>query len=892
MEQSEKPALLLLFLHSFLSGISLVFFETAANTLFLMEHNISELPYVYIIASILSVLMGIIYTKLEKKLDIQKLLKLSLYFVLGVIVIFFILIKFNDNKLSFMGIMIFKDILWMFVGMEFGILTGIIFNIRQGKRLFGLLMTGEILSGILGGLSISYILNYIETIDLLLISSLSLVLSLVLLNKIIKTFEKRFDDVEVEDEDENTKSAYSTLLKNKYYVIFFAISLLAFFVFYFIDYIFYFKVEERFTNEKELASFFGIFIAMLNIVNIVSSVFLSGKLLTRYGVGLGLMAIPVLALIGTSSLLLTLSFSLAIAFAILLILKLLNEAFDISILTPSFRIIYQSIPISQRMRVMALRETIIEPIAMGLAGVLLLLSSMIEGIEVVCYAIVVFCIIWIILAKTLKVQYVEALKQLLNRRQVITDETFLENVDSTIFLQGLKSENEVEVIFSIESLVKIHYFDIKNILGSMLSHDCIQVRLSVLNAIYKSNITALSSQLQSRIQEEKEETVFSVLLNTYCKLLGFEAIAVVKPLVNDEHQYIKESAIVALVRYCGIDGILIAGEFIKKLFSDDSVASRLNALYILNRIGVLGFYDSIKESLHSQNDELKNKAIETIGNLKVMRLVPEVIKNLNNQQFRVNSMNALVKFENSVVVQLIESFESTTEMAQKTALIKVLTALKDDKANDFVLKQIENALLVDVVYEALFKNSFRFTKKEAINDLLFSNLLDVLKLHKVLQSFESKEYENTYSVIKEFKNKKIDNVFLLLAFSFPRATIIQARSNYQSKSQEKRAYAVELLDNLLSIEIKNSVVPILEEVSLAKRITRYSKVYSLEEFNQTQNFENILTEESHPLVLKLSLMYELGKNKNKIFMNHLQNLTSHNNQDIHKTAKWALKQLK
>jgi len=857
-----------------------------------MEYNISELPYVYISASILSVLMGLFYTKLQDKIDIQKLLKISLYFVLAMVIVFFILIKFNDNKLSAMGIMIFKDILWMFVGMEFGILTGIIFNIRQGKRLFGLLMTGEILSGILGGLSIGYILNYVQTIDLLFFSSLTLILSIVLLNKIIKTFPKRFDDAAVDDETEASDGGYSSLLKNKYYLIFFSISLLSFLVFYFIDYIFYFTVEERFTDEKELAIFFGFFIAMLNVVNIISSVFLSGRLLSRYGVGLGLMAIPVLALIGTSSLLVTLSFSVAIAFIILLVLKLLNEAFDISILTPSFRIIYQSIPVSQRMRVMAFRETIIEPIAMGLAGVLLLLSSMIEGVEMVCYAIIVICIIWVVLAKILKVQYVDALKKLLNRRQVITDETFLENIDTTIFLKGLKSDNEVEVIFSLESLAKIQYFDIEKILGSLLSHKSTQVRLSVLQVIYKNDMMTLSSKLQRRIKEEKEEAVFSALLNTYCKLLGFEAIAVVKPLVGDEHQYIKESAIVALVRYCGIDGILIAGELIKKLFADDSVAKRLNALGILNRIGVLGFYDSIKESLQSQNDELKNKAIETIGNLKVKRLAPEVIKNLNKQKFRINSINALVKFESSIIGQLIQSFESTRELAQQTALIKVLASLKVDIANEFILKQTQNTLLVDVVYESLFKNSFRFSKKEDINELLFSNLLDVLKLYKILQFFDKEEYTNTFNVINEFKNKKVENIFLILGLAFPRETIIQARSNYQSTSQEKRAFAVELLDNLLNNEIKNSVIPILDDISLSKRITRYNKTHSLEEYNQTQYFEKILTDELQPLVLKLSLIYELGKTQNKNHIKHLQDLASHSNIDINQTAIWALKQLK
>lgn len=883
---------MLLFFHSFLSGISLVYFETTANTLFLMEYNISELPYVYIIASLVSVLIGVFYARLEEKFQIQKLLKISLFFVLSVIIIFFILIKFNDTKLSAMGIMVFKDILWMFVGMEFGILTGIIFDIRQGKRLFGLLMTGEIFSGILGGLSIGYILNYIETIDLLLVSSLSLVLSIFLLNKIIKTFDKRFDEAEVTEIDETLQIGYSSLLKNKYYLTFFAISLLSFFIFYFIDYIFYFKVEELYTNEKELASFFGIFIAMLNIVNIISSVFLSGKLLNRYGIGLGLMAIPILTLIGTSSLLITLSFSVTIAFVILLILKLFDEVFDISILTPSFRIIYQSIPISQRMKVLAFRETIIEPLAMGLAGVILLLLSMVKGIEIVCYAIVILSIIWLFLAKILKVQYIEALKQLLNRRQVIMDKSFLKNIDTNIFLEGLKSDNEIEVIYSIESLIEVQYLDIENILHSLLSHKSKQVRISVLRIIYDKNIIHLSSHLKLRIEEEKDKQVFPNLLNTYCKLLEVEAIDVIKPLVFNKHKYIKESAIVALVRYCGIDGILIAGEQIKKLFEEDSVRDRFNSLCILNRIGVLGFYDFIKESLDSKNKKLKNKAIETIGNLKVKRLIPEVIENLDKQQYRINSMNALTRFGSGIIQQLIESFESTEKIIQKIALIKVLASLKDDIANDFLLKQIYHPLLVDVIYEALFKNNFHFSKKKDINNLLFLNLNEILKLYVVLHSFEKKEYINTFTVINELKDKKIDNIFLILGLAFPRETIIQARLNYQSKSQDKKAFAVELLDNLLSIEIKNSVIPILEDISLSKKISLYKESHSLEVYNQTQYFEKILNDELHPLVLKLSIIYELGENKNKIFIEYLQNLISHTNTDIKKTAKWAVKQFK
>ena len=137
-----------------------------------------------------------------------------------------------------MWIMVFKDILWIFVGIEFGILSGMIFNIRQGKRLFGILASGEIIAGIIGGLSIGFIIEVTDTINLLVISSLALVVSFLLLLKILHQFSSRFHDKAENYENENSKISYADILKNRYYLLFFAISILSFFVFYFIDYIF------------------------------------------------------------------------------------------------------------------------------------------------------------------------------------------------------------------------------------------------------------------------------------------------------------------------------------------------------------------------------------------------------------------------------------------------------------------------------------------------------------------------------------------------------------------------------------------------------------------------------------------------------------------------------
>ncbi|MGB5793243.1 hypothetical protein [Poseidonibacter sp.] len=85
---------------------------------------------------------------------------------------------------------------------------------------------------------------------------------------------------------------------------------------------------------------------------------------------------------------------------------------DISILSPTFRILYQPIPMKYRTKVLAFRETIIEPLSLGIAGVLLLYLSTLQGIEPLYYIIILMALCWLYFAWHLKNEYVITLKKM------------------------------------------------------------------------------------------------------------------------------------------------------------------------------------------------------------------------------------------------------------------------------------------------------------------------------------------------------------------------------------------------------------------------------------------------------------------------------------------------
>ena len=64
-----------------------------------------------------------------------------------------------------LGLMLWKDVLWMLVNIEFWAVAGMLFDLRQGKRLFGIAESGYISAVILGGFAIPALTRAFGTVE-------------------------------------------------------------------------------------------------------------------------------------------------------------------------------------------------------------------------------------------------------------------------------------------------------------------------------------------------------------------------------------------------------------------------------------------------------------------------------------------------------------------------------------------------------------------------------------------------------------------------------------------------------------------------------------------------------------------------------------------------------
>ncbi len=174
----EGKSVALMLLHSFFIGISLVYFEMAATALFLSRMDKDILPYLYIAAAILSAFVGFGYSRIKERMSFPNLMTATLLFLLILVGAFRLGLTLTDGRWLLFGLLSCNRVLIMLADFEYWSVAGRLYDIRQGKRLFSLIGSGEVIAEIGSAFSVPFLVRVIGVKNLLLLSVAGLACSL------------------------------------------------------------------------------------------------------------------------------------------------------------------------------------------------------------------------------------------------------------------------------------------------------------------------------------------------------------------------------------------------------------------------------------------------------------------------------------------------------------------------------------------------------------------------------------------------------------------------------------------------------------------------------------------------------------------------------------------
>ncbi|MFZ4564325.1 MAG: hypothetical protein ACOYNU_13180, partial [Bacteroidales bacterium] len=186
--EEYKPVLILM-VFSFFIGMSISFYFTASNAIFLKHFKPKMIPVSFIASGIIIYLAWWIFSHIDKKISLYYQVVIKFLFVfLSVLAISIGVYAFDSGWITFIMYTWVRLIVYITLVNFWGV-AGRLFNVRQGKRIFALISIGEVVSYMTGYLSIPLILKFLNTSNLLFLASFFLFICLVMVLIIFATFK-------------------------------------------------------------------------------------------------------------------------------------------------------------------------------------------------------------------------------------------------------------------------------------------------------------------------------------------------------------------------------------------------------------------------------------------------------------------------------------------------------------------------------------------------------------------------------------------------------------------------------------------------------------------------------------------------------------------------------
>ena len=144
IQSEEAPRVLRMVLYSTFTGLFTAFYIATANALFLAHFDVETLPWVYVAAAGVAYFMVTLFSRLESRATFGALLLITSSMLLIVVAGgWAAYVTWGNRWIAFMIFVALTPSISL-VALQFWGLAGRLFDLRQGKRLFGLIGSGSV----------------------------------------------------------------------------------------------------------------------------------------------------------------------------------------------------------------------------------------------------------------------------------------------------------------------------------------------------------------------------------------------------------------------------------------------------------------------------------------------------------------------------------------------------------------------------------------------------------------------------------------------------------------------------------------------------------------------------------------------------------------------------
>lgn len=792
-----------LFLIQFFSGVAMAFLYTAGSTIFLHGMDIKEMATVYLVSGFLLIVFNNIYTYLEHHYSLKKTYSFILIFSLITVFVFKFFISDHSHGFIVLALLVWYHILYFLCGSGFWGIASIIFNVRESKRVFSIIGSGDIPAKLLGYLSVSILVPYIGIENLLSVAAFSFALAFFFFYRFLKKFniDEEHDHHEAIHTDQNIQKNVTTFFGNNLIMfigittVFFAASTVL------IDYVFLSEVKHKYYENEELASFLSKFFAYSRILAVIVKIFLSGKIQQSLGIKSTLMVLPLVIILFSWGVFICTTNEqnhyILYAFGILMVL---NEVIKSSIYEPMFFTLFQPLKPSQRLRGHNITKGVMGPIGYILMASFLIFYVRSIGVldmSHICIILFVLSLMWIAVIFLIEKSYYDTM------RKAIKHNSFFNLISNTFIKEGatlkliedkLESKNSIEVRTALQYIYDIDINQFKKEIKKKINRETNEHILEfIIEKINLHKWTDFNEELADVFGQFENEHINKMIAITLCELDADKYSEYL--LMSGGNEVVKNGCISGALRSENLNAIIDAGQSLIEKLNSSNTNQRKIALEIIEETENPILFKQIQLLLYDQDPEIKKQILKSIVKIKNPSFVAYIIEQLSDKELQFAAEQCMIHYSDVWA----KDIDLMSEKIPREKLIEYIVKSQSTDVMNIVLDLFAKEAH-PLMCEYLYKKKHKFEDDAQILDLINKQVAALNKLKNLIESTKDAALK---SALKDEYYNKVLFALQLLFLMRDTSKVYDVYQSIRMRLVDKYDQAIELLEyntKKLSIE--------------------------------------------------------------------------------------------
>jgi AAA family ATP:ADP antiporter len=772
--------------HFFFLMASIYVSKVSKTSLFLgLGLTKSSLPLVYLISAVLTGLFAAWNTKRIRSLDRRAYIAWSqMFFAVGTVAFWFL---FGT------GLPVISALYWFWFEIlllasvtQFWVVVGDICEPRRAKRLVSFFVSGGLLGGIFGSALVTVLSRYLTTRDMILLG-----LAFFLIGTGFMRASIRISNGPPAGPKTDTAPDYwegfRTVARNPYLRLLSGLIVAALTVSTMIDFQFNLVIKAKYVLEAERTAFLGKFSVIVLVVSWLLNSLLANRAIRTLGVRTALFVTPLLLALGSAAAFIVPMAGLT-AWAVSV--KGADKSLTHTFSQATRELLYMPIPPELKAKAKMTIDMFVSKSGEALAGALQMFFVLVLAFEVkeMSYVTIAVVALWLLILVRIGRRYIPAIRDNLlpsrpDAEQVVREQSHPGTARRLLDLLESRERSSVLYAYNLFDLLKVE------------------------------KLTPELRQILSDKSAEMRACSIDTLLDAHCESLG----------PNWDDQQDGESLDATVREVLALDSYQdVMRQSFEEISTADEAASEVDRMEVAKALGMMPADAPLTENLalllKHESPGVVHYALESAARLRKREFLPLIIPHLGRPSVHDRAVETLEAYGDRAVTVLrdwLADFRADLRIRRETA--ETLAVIGTQKAADALLRQLRrrDPEVASATIEALYKirsrrSSLRIPEREIRPEIFARVKVACLEIVGAASSSIPDPERNTTKMSGHLA-PGFREIFLLLGLIYPPEDIARALQNYSEGTKRAVDYALELLENVLSKDLKDAVLPVLED---------------------------------------------------------------------------------